>query len=114
MVFGFGSSSVDKQVMDQVEQVIQTNNVVIFSKSYCPYCDRTKALFRSKFSDANAHIIELDQVKGGSKMQAALQKKTGQRTVPSVFISGVHVGGNDDTYEAYHSGRLQKLLDGIE
>merc|ERR1740130_1691836 len=35
---------------------------------------------------------------------------TQQRTVPSVFISGQHIGGNDDTQQAARSGKLAELL----
>nr|GFC87042.1 glutaredoxin [Tanacetum cinerariifolium] len=29
---------------------------------------------------------------------------------PQVFINGKHLGGSDDTIEAYQSGELAKLL----
>ncbi|XP_027624586.1 thioredoxin reductase 3 [Tupaia chinensis] len=35
---------------------------------------------------------------------------TDQRTVPSVFVNQVHVGGCDRTFQAHRSGLLQKLL----
>lgn len=30
--------------------------------------------------------------------------------MPQVFIDGKHIGGSDDTVEAYESGELAKLL----
>lgn len=44
-------------------------------------------------------------------MQSYLKSKTGQSTVPSVWIGGKHVGGSDDTHAAVKSGQLKKLLD---
>lgn len=35
---------------------------------------------------------------------------TGQRTVPSVFIAGKHLGGNDASQAAYRSGALMEML----
>jgi glutaredoxin len=35
---------------------------------------------------------------------------TGQRTVPSVFIKGTHVGGNDDTQRGLRDGSVQRML----
>ena len=35
---------------------------------------------------------------------------TGQRTVPSVWIKGQHVGGNSDVQALAESGKLQKML----
>eukprot|EP00566_Odontella_aurita_P024828 CAMPEP_0113558926 /NCGR_PEP_ID=MMETSP0015_2-20120614/18618_1 /TAXON_ID=2838 /ORGANISM="Odontella" /LENGTH=98 /DNA_ID=CAMNT_0000460517 /DNA_START=237 /DNA_END=533 /DNA_ORIENTATION=+ /assembly_acc=CAM_ASM_000160 len=98
--------------MERVDQEIEGNKIVIFSKSYCPYCSTTKSLFQSKFPGVAARVIELDQVKDGSKMQSALGRKSGQRTVPNVFVAGEHVGGNDDTHAAFRSGKLQKLVEG--
>ena len=46
----------------------------------------------------------------GSEIQAELLKKTGQRTVPNVFVHGQHLGGNDDTQKAFASGRLEEML----
>jgi len=44
-------------------------------------------------------------------MQAYLKAKTGQSTVPSVWIGGKHVGGCDDTQAAAKSGKLKAMLD---
>lgn len=56
-----------------------------------------------------ATVVELDQEEDGKEIQAALLAKTGQRTVPNVFVSGQHVGGNDDTVKAGESGLLMEL-----
>ena len=53
---------------------------------------------------------ELDEIDDGEAIQAELLRVTGQRTVPNVFISGKHLGGNDDTQRAAASGELQKML----
>lgn len=55
-------------------------------------------------------IYELDNMKNGPDIQAALLEMTGQRTVPNVFIKGKHVGGNDKVQEANKSGKLKVLL----
>jgi glutaredoxin 3 len=58
-----------------------------------------------------AKIFELDTMNDGADIQAALQKMTGQRTVPNVFINGEWLGGNDSTQAAVRSGKLQQMLD---
>ena len=55
-------------------------------------------------------VHELDEMPNGYAIQDELYRKTGQRTVPNVFVRGQHIGGNDDTQAAYMSGKLQKLL----
>jgi glutaredoxin 3 len=46
----------------------------------------------------------------GWEIQDALSDMVGRRTVPQVFVHGKHLGGSDDTVEAYESGKLAKLL----
>ena len=48
--------------------------------------------------------VELDIEQGGEDMQIYLAKKTGQRTVPNVFINKKHIGGNDKLQAAARSG----------
>eukprot|EP00904_Undaria_pinnatifida_P004887 jgi/Undpi1/1528/HiC_scaffold_11.g04918.m1 len=93
-----------------VEKEIEGNNVVIFSKSYCPFCARTKTLFSSLGVEHT--VYELDEMNDGDAIQAILGAKTGQSTVPNVFVKGKHVGGNDAVQAANKSGALKTLLDG--
>lgn len=44
----------------KAEQIIDSNAVAVFSKSYCPYCKATKSLLSEM--GANFYAIELDQV----------------------------------------------------
>ncbi|KAF8035558.1 hypothetical protein BT93_C1558 [Corymbia citriodora subsp. variegata] len=81
---------------------------IIFSKSYCPYCRKAKAVFKEL--NQIPHVVELDERDDGWKIQDALSQRIGRRTVPQVFINGKHIGGSDDTVEAYESGELSKLL----
>ncbi|XP_027338844.1 glutaredoxin-C4 [Abrus precatorius] len=94
-----------------VDETISSHSVVIFSKTYCPYCKRAKAVFKEL--NQVAHVVELDERDDGSKIQDILVNIVGRRTVPQVFINGKHLGGSDETVEAYERGRLAKLL-GIE
>ncbi|CAM9260923.1 unnamed protein product [Sphacelaria rigidula] len=59
-----------------VDKEISGNDVVIFSKSYCPFCQRTKTLFQNL--NVPHAIIELDERDDGEAIQAALASKTGQ------------------------------------
>ena len=83
--------------------------VVVFSKSYCPYCTKTKELFASLKVDIKVH--ELDKMgDDGPALQQALLQMTGQKSVPNVFVKGKHMGGNDDTQAAAKAGKLQEML----
>ena len=93
---------------NQIKQLIQTEKVLVFSKSYCPYCDATKSLLRTKGVDFK--LFELDQLPNGDEMQKNLAEITGQRTVPNVFINKEHIGGNSDLQALEQKGQLSKKL----
>eukprot|EP00523_Entomoneis_sp_CCMP467_P022981 CAMPEP_0168833896 /NCGR_PEP_ID=MMETSP0727-20121128/3305_1 /TAXON_ID=265536 /ORGANISM="Amphiprora sp., Strain CCMP467" /LENGTH=132 /DNA_ID=CAMNT_0008887217 /DNA_START=74 /DNA_END=468 /DNA_ORIENTATION=+ len=91
---------------DFAKSEIENNNVVVFSKSYCPFCKNTKSLLNEMNVDYK--LYELDQMDNGSDIQAALLDISGQKTVPNVFIKGSHVGGNDKLQAAAKSGGASK------
>ncbi|KAJ0985117.1 hypothetical protein J5N97_003473 [Dioscorea zingiberensis] len=94
-----------------VKKTVAAHEIVIFSKSYCPYCKRAKGVFKEL--SKVPYVVELDQRDDGWDIQDALSEIVGRRTVPQVFINGKHLGGSDDTVDAYQSGKLEKLL-GVE
>ena len=77
-----------------VNQMIGDNKVMVFSKSYCPFCHETKAALKDLGVDYK--VIELDQVENGDSMHDALKVISGQNTVPQTYIDGQHIGGNSD------------------
>ncbi|KAJ2743152.1 Glutaredoxin [Coemansia sp. BCRC 34490] len=99
-----------KAVSGLVRRLISDNSVMVFSKSYCPYCDRAKRLLDEKGIKFSA--IELDNRKDGSDIQDHLAAISGQRTVPNVFANGHHVGGCDDTFVAFRTTKFVDLLNG--
>lgn len=94
--------------MEKAKQIVSSNTVVVFSKSYCPYCVDVKKLLSELGAAFKA--IELDTESDGSEIQAALAQWTGQRTVPNVFIGGKHIGGCDATTNMHKEGKLVPLL----
>ena len=98
---------------DFVNRETEQSKIVIFSKSYCPYCTKAKELF-SSLNVEGTKVYELDIMDNGADIQKALLDLTGQRTVPNIFINQKHLGGNDDAQAAYRSGKLQKMIDGTE
>jgi glutaredoxin 3 len=102
------SSSSSTAAADFAKSEIAKNKVVVFSKSFCPFCTATKKLLNEMKVDYTLH--ELNEMDNGSDIQSALQDMTGQRTVPNVFVNGKHLGGNDVTQDAAKSGKLQKML----
>ena len=49
----------NRDVSDSGHQsTIAENKITIFSKSWCPYCKKTKDLFARDFADVETKIIE--------------------------------------------------------
>ncbi len=91
-----------------IDSMIMKDAVVVFSKSWCPFCVKAKNLLKSKGVPFKAY--ELDGMPDGSAIQGALSSKTKQSTVPNIFIGGKHVGGCDDLHAASKSGKLTTYL----
>mmetsp|Transcript_44429 Transcript_44429/g.65939 ORF Transcript_44429/g.65939 Transcript_44429/m.65939 type:complete len:112 (-) Transcript_44429:105-440(-) len=106
-----GSSSPPSPTVSTfIKDETSAHDVVIFSKSYCPYCRKTKELFATNYGSKDIKVHELDQMPNGDAIQASLLSITGQRTVPNVWVKNQHVGGNDDTQAAFRSGKLKDML----
>lgn len=105
----FESESLSPEVVSKVQGLINGNKIVVFSKSYCPYCSQTKQLL-SQLGASDVNIIELNDVSDGAAMQNALQKLTGQRTVPNTFINQQHIGGNSELQQLHRANKLLPML----
>ncbi|XP_044722235.1 glutaredoxin domain-containing protein [Hirsutella rhossiliensis] len=93
---------------EKVQRLIDDNAVIVFSKSYCPYCAATKKTLDGL--NAAYTVVELDKESEGGAMQDELEKITNQRTVPNVIIKKKPIGGNSDVQAKLKSGELEKLL----
>jgi glutaredoxin 3 len=79
--------------------------VVMYTTSWCPYCDRARRLLARK----GVAIQEVD-VESSPEKRAEMQQKSGRRTVPQIFIGETHVGGSDDLHDLEAAGKLDALL----
>jgi glutaredoxin 3 len=81
-------------------------DIIIYTKSTCPYCIAAKDLLRKK----NVSFNEIS-VDGDRAAQAAMAvKANGRSTVPQIFINGTHIGGCDDIHALDAAGKLDPLL----
>ncbi|KAL4198742.1 hypothetical protein AMTRI_Chr03g47560 [Amborella trichopoda] len=94
--------------VSKAKEIVSSNPVVVFSKTYCPYCVQVKQLLSNL--GANFKVVELDVESDGSDMQSALEEWTGQWTIPNVFIGGKHVGGCDACVATHKKGELVPML----
>ncbi|XP_068638271.1 glutaredoxin-like [Aristolochia californica] len=97
-----------EMALPKAKEIVSSNPVVVFSKTYCGYCARVKQLLNQV--GAKYNVIELDVESDGAALQSALVEWTGQRTVPNVFIGGKQIGGCDDVTATHTAGKLVPLL----
>jgi len=77
----------------------------MYSTPVCAYCTRAKQLLESQ----QIPYEEID-VMSDSTVRAHMEKISGRRTVPQIFIGERHVGGFDDLKALYEKGELQSWL----
>jgi len=106
--FARPSLALNMSSADFVKAEIAAHDVVVFSKSSCPFCKKTKKLLEDLNVDAT--VYELNQMDDGADIQDALLELSGQRTVPNVFIKGEHIGGNSDVQAEFKAGTLQTKI----
>ena len=80
--------------------------VEIYTKTFCSYCWRAKALLEGK----GVAYKEIGVDFGGEVRQAMIQRAGGRTTVPQIFIGEHHVGGCDDLVALESEGKLDDLL----
>jgi glutaredoxin 3 len=80
--------------------------VEIYTTPICPYCHAAKRLLQRK----GVTYTEIDVSRDHGLRSAMIQRAGGQRTVPQIFIGGVHVGGSDDLHALDQAGKLDPLL----
>lgn len=80
--------------------------VEIYTTRTCPYCTAAKSLLTKK----NVTFTEIDVGADPALRQAMTTRAGGRRTVPQIFIGGIHVGGCDDLHALEHAGRLDPML----
>ena len=64
------------------------DKIVIYTWSTCPYCINAKDLLEKN----NMKYTEKEVVKNQKYLQE-MKKKTGETSVPQIFINGKHIGG---------------------
>jgi thioredoxin reductase (NADPH) len=79
--------------------------IVMYTKSWCPYCDRAKALLREK----GQRWTEID-IEEHEERASEMIERSGRGTVPQLWIGDRHVGGFDDLADLERRGELDPLL----
>lgn len=80
-------------------------DIEVYSKKWCPYCHRAKALL-----DAKGLVYEEIDVTSDSSREQEMIERSGRWTVPQIFIDGESIGGSDDLALLNATGELDRRL----
>jgi glutaredoxin 3 len=78
----------------------------MYCTAICPWCVRAEQLLRAR----GVTQIEKIRVDLQPELREQMIAKTGQRTVPQVYIGERHAGGYDALAALDRSGELSRLL----
>jgi glutaredoxin 3 len=78
----------------------------MYSTAMCPYCVRAERLLMAR----GVGSIEKLRVDLDPSMREEMVRITGRRTVPQIFIDGLHVGGFEELAALDREGKLMRLL----
>ena len=81
-------------------------DITIYTAIPCGYCMAAKQFF-----DARGLTYDEVDLTGNRDERLALMQRTGQRTVPQIFIGETHVGGYTDVRDLDRQGGLKPLLE---
>ena len=88
--------------------------VVMFALEWCEFCWSVRKMFAAY--DIPYRSIDLDSVeyqvdnKGGD-IRVVLAEQTSSKTIPQIYIGGVHVGGATDLFDGWKDGSIRKMLE---
>ncbi len=80
-------------------------SVVIYTRQYCGFCSRAKALLDSKGVAYVEHDASFDPA-----LRQEMMQRSGRSTFPQIFINDNHIGGCDDLFDVDAAGKLDPML----
>lgn len=81
--------------------------VEMYTTKYCPYCVRARHLLESKGVSYRERAVD-----GVYELRQEMMDRSGQRTVPQIWIGSQHVGGCDELMALERQGQLDQMLAG--
>ena len=85
---------------------MSTPAVVMYTTSWCPYCERARKLLATKKRDVRGNRRRI----GAREARRDAATAAAGATVPQIFIGDHHVGGSDDLLALEDAGKLDALL----
>lgn len=79
--------------------------ITVYTMNYCPYCTAAKKLLEQKGFGYEEILLTEDDDAGWAR----LEKLTGYKTMPQIFVGEKFVGGYSDLAKLDQNGELEAL-----
>lgn len=80
-------------------------SIQVYSSTWCGYCRAAKQLLSTLGLDFEEVLVDREP-----ELRHRIIERSGQRTVPQIWIGENHVGGYTDLLALHESGKLAKLV----
>ncbi|KAL7672355.1 hypothetical protein ACOME3_007248 [Neoechinorhynchus agilis] len=93
-----------------VDNLINNHKVVVFSKTYCPFCILGKNVL-GLYNIKDIKTVEIEDMPECNQIQEYLGTLcNGESTVPRVFVERKFIGGGSEMEKFHNSGKLKEML----
>ena len=85
----------------------------MFALEWCEFCASVRKFFKAvgiEYQSVDLDSVPYQKDDKGLKIREVLKVRTGQKTIPQIYVGGEYVGGGTDLFDAWKDGSLQKLL----
>ena len=104
----------DGEAMRFVDATIAAKPIVMFALEWCEFCWSVRKFFAAigvAYESVDLDSVEYQRGDRGAKIRAVLAQRTGEATIPQIYIGGERVGGCTALFDAYGNGTAQRLLE---
>ena len=82
--------------------------IIIYTSLYCGYCSAAKQLLSSR-----GYKYEEINMQGDEELMIEVMQKSGQRTVPQIFVGDCSVGGYQELLAAVVNDDFEELVNPV-
>jgi len=90
--------------------MVRSDQIVMYKSGRCGYCSAALRYLNEK----KGQEVEVIDLTGDFEARQDLVRRSGQRTVPQIWVGETHVGGYDDLRALDMAGGLDPLLEAVE
>jgi cysteine synthase A len=88
--------------------------VVLFALEWCEFCWSLRKMFAEyeiPYRSVDLDSVAYQEGNRGGNIRKVIEQRTGLKTIPQVYVGGIHVGGASETFDAVKDGSFQKMLE---